>query len=87
MEEVAYFLGEQMAGGSMRKIIEQTLCLQGFAAVGVVPGRVAAVGQLAGREVPRPQFRQGELPQVQVPRRDVRPQVADLLLAAAPVPN
>ena len=56
----------------------------GRAAVGVVPGRVAAVGQLAGREVPRPQFRQGELPQVQVPRREVRPQVADLLLAAAP---
>ena len=75
MEEVADFRGERMAGGSVREIIEQTLCLQGFtavgvgrAAVGVVPGRVAAVRQLAGREVPRPQFRQGELPQVQVPR-------------------
>ena len=84
LEEVPEFLGERMAGGSLRKIIPQTLRLPGFSAVGVVPGRVAAVGQLSNREVPRPQFRQGELPQVQVPRREVGPQVADLLLAAAP---
>ena len=45
LEEVADFRGERMAGGSVRKIIQQTLCLQGFSAVGV--GR-AAVGVVPG---------------------------------------
>ena len=45
LEEVADFRGERMAGGSVREIIQQTLCLQGFAAVGV--GR-AAIGGVPG---------------------------------------
>ena len=64
---------------------------QGFTSVGVrraplgiVPGRVAAVAELLAAAVPGPDFHQRMHPQIQVVHGQVRPDVADLLLAGAP---
>lgn len=65
--------------------MQQTLRLQGFAAVrvgraavGSVPRRVGAVRQLLRLERPRPEFRQREQPQVQVPNADALSAVQSL---------
>ena len=55
-----------------------------WAAVGIVPGRVAAVADFGRRLVPGPAFHERLHPQIQVERGDVRPDVADLLLSSAP---
>ena len=54
------------------------------AAVRVVPRAGGAVHQCRRRFVPRRQFHQRVQPLVQMPAADVRPDVADLLLARAP---
>ena len=79
-----------MCWGKFGIFVLQRLAAQGFAAigvrwtaVGVVPGRIAAVANRIGRLVPGPTFHQRMHPQVQIEHGDVRPDVAHLLLASA----
>jgi hypothetical protein len=50
----------------------------------IVPGAVGSVGELGLISIPSAEFDQRVHPLVQVPAADVRPDIANLLLAGAP---
>ena len=80
-----------MRGRERRIFVLESKAAQSFAAVGVgrsslgvVPRRVVAVADFLRRLVPGPAFHKRVHPQIQVERRHIRPNVADLLLARSP---
>src|SRR3972149_3928777 len=90
-DEGANFSRQASGTDSGQKFGMEDVAAQGVAAIGVrrasrgvVPRRSAAVAQRTVPAPPRPQFHQRMHPEIQMIHADVRPQVADLLLARPP---